>query len=494
MGPLHRACLLSPPAFFLFTAFICLSLLSGCAVGPDYLPPQAQVPDSWHARPDPAMVRDCQAIHRWWTLFDDPLLETLIRESAAGNLDLKTAYARVREARATLGIARGDLLPEIGGGGSLNRQRTSDNTINPGSIATYYKTALDASWEIDLFGRIRRSVEAAAADYQASREDVNDILVTLQAEVAVTYLNIRTLQAQLRASERNISSQKQSLELTRARFKHGLATDLDVAQAERILYSSEAEMPLLRTSLAGAINAMAVLLGGPPGYLSDEFAREEPIPLPPEPVMIGIPADLVRRRPDIRRAERQLAAQTARIGVATADLYPSFSLSGTFGFESISTADLFDAGSRTWSYGPSLRWLLFSGNRIRNRIRAEDARTEQALLNYEKTLLNALREVEDGVVAFSQQRTRVAALERSVAASHRNLRLASNLYKEGLVDFQNVLDAQRSIILLDNELAAAKGESAIILVRLYKALGGGWDQKGEGANAFVKPAPGDENF
>jgi NodT family efflux transporter outer membrane factor (OMF) lipoprotein len=459
----------------LFCSLLLCLFLTACAVGPDYIRPSIDLPASWSTVADPAIVPEDGTALSWWTLFDDPLLDRFIREAAASNLDLKTAYARLEESRARLGIARGEQLPQVDATGSVLRQRTSENNLNPSATETFYNAGLDAGWEIDLFGRVRRSVEAAAAAYQASGEDYNDVMISLFADVAATYFNIRTFQARLKAVQGNILSQRQSLNLTRARFKHGLATDLDVAQAERILAASEAEIPLLRSNLTDNINALAVLLGHPPGYMEGILRRPEPIPPTPKRAFVGIPADLIRQRPDIRRAERELAAQTARIGIATADLYPSFSLIGVFGFESIDSDVLFESASRFYNFGPTVRWNIFDAKRIRNRIQVEDARTEQALLSYEQTILNALREVENAITAHIEQKFRVEALERSVKASHRSVKLSSNLYKEGLVDFQNVLDAQRSLLLLEDELARARGNSAINLVRLYKALGGGWN-------------------
>jgi NodT family efflux transporter outer membrane factor (OMF) lipoprotein len=300
-------------------------------------------------------------------------------------------------------------------------------------------------------------------------------MISLYANVALTYLDIRTYQARLIAAQSNIDSQRSVLALTRSRFRHGLATDLDVAQAERVLAGTEAEVPPLKIGLSQAVNALAVLLGQPPGQMHAELTVVKPIPLPPEKVTVGVPANLLRQRPDVRRAERQLAAQTARIGVVTADLYPSFSLAGTLGFESIDSGDLFDIDSRVGTFGPSLRWQIFSGGRIRQRIKAQDARTRQTLFGYEQSVLNALREVENALVAYVEDRSRLAALERSVTAARRSVKLATDLYKQGLVDFQQVLDAQRDQFSFENQFAAARGNSAANFVRLYAALGGGWD-------------------
>ncbi len=465
------------------------ALLMGCAaVGPDYRPPEMEMPTEWQSVGDPALLPQSDLVKQWWSLFNDPLLDRLIQTATENNLDLLIAVARVEEARANLGISRGERLPQVDVEGSVTHQETSDNSLSPGIDETIYAAGATAAWEIDLFGRIRRSVEAATADYQASAEDRTDVLISLYANVALTYLDIRTFQARLIAAKANIDSQQSVLELTRSRYRHGLATDLDVAQAERVLAGTEAEVPPLNIGLAQAVNALGVLLGEAPGHLADELNLPGEIPLPPEKVTVGVPANLLRQRPDVRRAERQLAAQTARIGVLTADLYPSFNLFGSLGFESIDSGDLFDADSRVSSFGPSLRWNIFSGGSIRQRIKAQDARTRQALFGYEQSVLNALREVENALVAYIEDRTRLAALERSVNASRRSVKLATDLYKEGLVDFQQVLDAQRDQFSFENQLAAARGNSAANFVRLYAALGGGWNPDDiTGAQASMRP-------
>jgi NodT family efflux transporter outer membrane factor (OMF) lipoprotein len=340
---------------------------------------------------------------------------------------------------------------------------------------TLYSPGLSASWEIDLFGRIRRSVEAAGANFQATQEDRTNVMISLYSNVALTYLDIRTYQARLAAASANINSQKQVQELTQSKFKYGLATSLDVAQAERILASSEAAVPPLRMALAKAINTMAVLLGRQPGALYTELSKPEAIPLPPGNVTLGMPADLLRQRPDIRKAERQLAAQTARIGVAKADLYPSLSLTGSFGYESINTNDLFEPTSNVFAFGPSLRWNIFSANTIRNRVKAQDAVARQYMLRYESTVLNALNEVENALRSYIEDRVRLGALKRAVDASRRSVELSTQLYQQGLVNFQDVLDAQRDQFSFENDLASAQGASAANFVRLYTALGGGWN-------------------
>jgi NodT family efflux transporter outer membrane factor (OMF) lipoprotein len=464
--------------------------LTGCmTVGPDYKPPATEMPAKWHTIQDPAVTPGKDAILYWWIVFDDPMLTRLIGQAAAGNLELKAAVARIKEARARLEVVAGERYPQIDSRNEIARERISESTgFGFSYTATRHTVALDSSWELDLFGRISRSIEAASANYQATEEDRTDVLVSLYAEVARQYLIVRTLQARLTATLGNIESQKQILELTRLRFQFGLASDLDVAQAENVLATSEAQLPPLRNQLDQAINAIDVLLGRPPGALYSELSEVRPIPLPQDTVAIGVPTDLLRRRPDIRRTERELAAQTARIGVATADLYPSFSLFGTFGLEAIELGDLVRNGSRFYSYGPRLSWNVFSGGRIRSQIKVEDALTEQALLQYEQTVLNALNEVEDALSTYVEARNRVQALERAVAASNRTLELAIRLYKEGLSDFQNVLDAERTVFDSENQLADANGNVAISLVQVYRTLGGGWTP-----DRPSLPAPADES-
>ncbi|UCE87679.1 MAG: efflux transporter outer membrane subunit, partial [Deltaproteobacteria bacterium] len=327
---------------------------------------------------------------------------------------------------------------------------------------------------VDLFGRIRRSVESARASYEASIEDYRDVLVVLYAEVALQYVEIRTLQERIRLAEKNVELQGETLQLTRDRNAAGLVGDLDVRQAELNLATTEAFIPVLRTSLAEAIHRVGVLLGELPSTLYAEFADPARIPAPPEEIMIGLPTNLLRQRPDIRSAERALAAQTAKIGVATADLYPRLALLGTFEFQALRGHDLIKGSSGAYAYGPSIQWNIFDGGRIRNRIRAEDARTEGALALYENTVLRAFEEVENAIVSYVQESDRRDALARSVVAAREAVELVDTLYRTGLTDFQNVLDTQRSLFAQEDELARSEGFVTQGLIRIYKALGGGW--------------------
>ncbi|MCB2186146.1 MAG: efflux transporter outer membrane subunit [Deltaproteobacteria bacterium] len=462
---------------------------TGCLVGPDYQAPEVNAPPAWKQMEDPALVTGQAELTTWWTVFHDDTLTSLIEQAARENLDLKTAVARVREARARLGVARGYLYPSLDAAGSVEENRNSENYGSPaGARFTAYQAGLDASWEIDLFGRVRRSVEAAQDDLQTSVEDRRDAQVSLFAEVANTYLSLRTAQARLASAFGNIKSQMGALQLTRDRFKAGLATDLDVAQAERILASTEAEVPPLRITVTQSINALAVLLGTVPSRIFDQLVIPQDIPAPPTRVMVGVPTDLLRQRPDIRSAERQLAAQTARIGIATADLYPTFSLLGNFGFSTTNSANWFDWSSRAYGIGPSFSWNIFSAGRIRAQIKVQDALTEQALYYYEKTILTAISEVESALAGFTGQKEREKALGVSVEAAKRSVELSMQLYRDGLTDFQTVLDSQRDLFNFEDQLAQARGAASSNLVSLYKALGGGWNPALNEAVPF-EPAP-----
>jgi NodT family efflux transporter outer membrane factor (OMF) lipoprotein len=333
---------------------------------------------------------------------------------------------------------------------------------------------LDLSWEIDLFGRIRRTVEASDAQLQASVEDYRDVLVTLYAEVGSAYVDARTFQTRLDFATRNVEAQRYSLELTRDRFSAGLTSALDVAQAEQNLAQTESTIPSLTIGLEASLNRLAVLLGEAPGELHDELEAYAGLPQPDDKVAYGIPADLLRRRPDIRQAERLLASQTARIGIATADLYPTLSLGGSVGLEALDFEDLGDGSSLFWSIVPQISWPIFTGGKIRNQIRAEEARADQALAAYEQTVLLALEEVQNSLVAYGQEKLRRDRLLEAVQASQRAVDLVETQYVSGLTNFQNFLDAQRSLFRQQDELAESAGEVVNNLITLNKALGGGW--------------------
>ena len=454
--------------------------LGACAVvGPDYLRPEPKVPDAWRQELTKNLATDKADLRTWWKTLDDPVLDSLIERAAAGNLTLKAAFSRIRESRARLGVATGERYPDVGGSGFVENARDSEGIfttpIPPQKRTdTFYGTGLDATWEIDFWGRISRSIESADANLDASVEDYRDVLVLLYADIALSYVDVRSLQQRIRFAEQNVATQQGTLELTRIRHEAQLVPELDVRQAELNLARTESSIPQLKTSLSQAINRVGVLLGEPPNTLYAELSKPVPIPLPPARVLVGVPADLVRQRPDIRRAERALAAQTARVGVATADLYPRFTLSGTFALETASSG-LLDWDNRAWAFGPAFSWNLFDGGRVRNNIRAEDARTQQALVTYEQTVLNALEDVENAMVAFAQERDRRESLNRSVVASARSVELVQELYRSGLTDFQNVLDMERTLFQQQDAFAESEGIVTQQMVRVYRAFGGGWN-------------------
>lgn len=452
-------------------------LLVGCKtmVGPDYTGPGGTtVPDAWSR----SVLRDLegpQALAGWWTGFDDPTLDSLIERTREANPDLKIALARIAEARAQRGAALSQAFPQGNGGGAYTRNRTSEKLffvppINPTSL---YSIGFDAGWEVDIFGGIRRSVEAADANIEARYEDYRDALVTLFAELAINYIDYRTLQERIAVAERNIAAQRESVELTQSRLDAGLVPRIDFTQAETNLALSEAAVPNLRTQLVSAKNRIASLSGGFPASVEATLARSRGIPVPRGGYFAGLPADLLRARPDIRRAERELAAQTARIGVAEAELYPRFTLMGDFQLQSIESGDLFKNASRNYSLGPSFRWRLFTAGQVRNLIAAEESRAQAALAAYEKSVLGAVEEVETSMASIANERDRLADLGRAVAASRETVSLVKDNYENGLVNFQNVLDAERTKFNAEDEETFSRGQIAANYVALYKALGGG---------------------
>jgi NodT family efflux transporter outer membrane factor (OMF) lipoprotein len=457
-------------------------------VGPDYEPPDftvETVPDQWRTTVETEMAADTTDLEMWWVSFNDSLLTELIKRAEFGNLDLQAAVGRVAEARAIRGVAKGGYWPDIVLGGAYSYQKLSENGLQGAQVPEGTESPLadpfdswtfgvDLSWEIDLFGRIRRTVEAADAQLQASVEDYRDVLVTLYAEVGSAYIDARAFQTRLDFATQNVAAQENSLELTRDRFNAGLTSALDVAQAEQNLAQTRSTIPALDIGLEAALNRLAVLLGEAPGSIHGELQASAGLPDPDDKVAYGIPADLLRRRPDIRQAERLLASQTARIGVATADLYPTLSLGGSVGLEALDFDDLGDGGSGVFSILPKITWPIFTGGKIRNQIRAEEARAAQALAAYEQTVLRALEETQNALVAYGQEKMRRDRLQEAVNASQRAVDLVETQYLSGLTNFQNLLDSQRSLFQQQDALADSEGQVVNNLIALNRALGGGW--------------------
>jgi NodT family efflux transporter outer membrane factor (OMF) lipoprotein len=470
---------------------------SGCAtVGPDYVPPEKRVPKKFNSskgegknaksttpqteeegkRPTekvPIKQVTPEMLADWWNTLDDPLLTQLVERAVKGNLDLKLAQSRLREERARRGIARADRFPTITADGSVTRQKTSKES-NIGKESDLFSTGFDASWEVDLFGGIKRSIESAEASLEARNEELNDTLVTLVAEVALNYIEIRSFQARLEAAEKSQKSQEDSLQIVQDRLDSGLTTTLSLEQAKYNLESTKAEIPSLQTGIEQGKNGLAVLLGEFPGSLKKELKEFKKIPITPVEVVVGVPADLLRRRPDVRLRERELAAQTALVGVATADLYPKLTLFGSIGLESLSAASLLTGPAAAFQIGPKVTWNVFNAGRIRQNIKVEDERQEQALIQYESSVLTAVNDVENALIDYAQEQVRRKSLQRSMQSAKRAASLARELYTAGLSDFIGVLDAERALFSFQNQLASSEGQVTSNLIRLFKALGGGW--------------------
>lgn len=458
-----------------FLIAILVTTFAGCAaVGPDYKRPDVPVYEEWHARLDGKA--NPESLAQWWTTFNDTKLTHLIERAVKGNFDLKKARAQVREARARRGIAESGLLPSLNGSGSASWTRTTGNGVanaTSNGNSELYSANFDASWELDVFGGVRRSVEAARGDLQASDESLCNVLVSLLSEVALNYFDVRTYQDRLKVAADNLQSQSETHELTQWRFQAGLADELAVQQAHYNLENTRSQIPDLRAGLDAAMNRIAVLLGEQPGAVHDELDNPEAIPVPPLQVAVGVPADLLRRRPDVRQAERELAAQTARIGVATADLYPKLTLSGSIGLETLSIRNL-SSGTMAISGGPSISWAIFKGGAIRQNIKLQSALQEEALAHYESVILGALEEVENALRAYIETQERRKSLSVATRAAQKAAELAQTKYQAGLTDFTSVLDAQRSLLSFQEQLTVSNGNVSANLVRVYKALGGGW--------------------
>jgi len=471
---------MKPNALYALYAAVSIFLAGCAAVGPNYHAPVTSDPKNWSEAPAGGVTSAPMQVGEWWKTFNDPELESLIERAVKANYDLRLAEARLMEARANRSHAKWDFAPTVGTSASYTKQQTSGNLstnskANTSTVSQVYDTGFDATWEIDVFGSKRRSLEEASANYGASEENRRDTLITVLGDVARNYVEVRAAQNRLAIAHENIDSQKKTIELTRARFNAHLTSELDVRQAEALLASTEATIPQFETTLKQSIHALGVLLGQPPGALLAELSKDEPIPTTPPTVPIGLPSELLRRRPDIRSAERQLAAATADIGVQTAELFPKFSLVGTAGLQSVRASDWFTAGSGYWSAGPSITWRVLDFGRIQSEINAADARQQQALDTYEQTVLTAFQNVEDSLVAYTNEQTHYTALNDAVIANQRALELSQALYQEGVGDFLNVLDAERSLFAAQDQLADSRRAETEDLVSLYKALGGGWE-------------------
>ncbi len=470
-------------------------LLVGCAVGPNYKRPQVTVPNQWTVAPARGTSTKSPETDAWWSSFKDPALNSLIERPVDRNLDLKLALERVQEARAASGIARSGYFPSIDANVSTTRLRggfnqgviravpsSTEPNARPNLISPFetnvFQGNLSASWELDVFGGIRRSVQAATADAMAAEENRRDVLVILLGEVGRVYAQLRGFQRRLEIANKNIKTQQDTLDLTTARAKAGLATELDVSRAAAQLESTSAIVPTLRSGIDVSIHRLSVLLGEEPGALHSELEKASPIPSTGPDVEVGLPSDLLKRRPDIRRAEAQLAAATARVGEARADLFPRFVLTGAAGRQATQLHDLTLGLGNFFSVGPGISLPLFTGGRIRSNIAVQTSRQRAAEISYQSTILHALEEVENALVNYSEEQERRDRLNQAVEQSQLAVELATEQYRAGLVDFLSVLEAQRELYASEDQLVQSQASVTTNLVGLYRALGGGWSVGG----------------
>ncbi len=453
---------------------------NGFKVGPEYRRPAVQVEDQWIDADLPQVHTDRRIDAAWWSVFNDPVLDQLVAMAYRQNLPLRVAALRVLEARAQRAIAAGNLLPQRQQAfGSYSRNQRSRNTQPRfGNLMPrawdQWATGLDASWEFEIWGRYRRAIDAADAELNANIEDYDAILVTLIGDVASTYIEIRSLDERLALARENVKVQEGSLAVAESRFRHGRVSELDVDQARTNVEATKALIPQLEQQRRKAQNRLAVLLGMPPRDLTDLLAGAGQIPQAPAEVVVGMPADLVRQRPDVRRAERKVAAQSERIGIAMTDLYPMFSVTGSLSVSAENLNELFTGASTAGIISPNFRWNILNYGRIHNNVRVQDARFQQLAVSYENTVLQACRETEDAIVEFLKSREQLQHLEASVAAAQRSVNTVQAQYRAGGADFGRVFVLEAVLVSQQEKMVEVRRNVALGLVRVYKSLGGGW--------------------
>jgi NodT family efflux transporter outer membrane factor (OMF) lipoprotein len=481
-------------AFRLFVSSLISAtlLISGCTmVGPDFVKPEAPVEKEWMEARDATIKTEPSDYKEWWSVFNDPVLNSLVEHAYQQNLPLQITGIRILQARAQLGAVVGNLYPQLQqgrGGADYNKiSENAPNSLNSDDSFWQYNAGFDAAWELDIWGKFRRAVESGVANLETSIANYDDVLVSLTAEVARTYVLLRTFEERLEIARQNVTIQERSLQIAEIRFKAGAVTELDVVQAKSLLRNTEASIPRFEAGIRQAKNALAILMGALPGEIDYMLGGPKLIPKTPPEIVVDIPAELLRRRPDIQLAEYQIATQTPLIGVSKAELFPAFQLFGSIGLASSSSrntisggqngssfSDLFDSDSLEFFGGPAITWNLFNYGRIKNQVRTEDALLQQLIVNYEDTVLRAHQEVEDSLVGFLRKQEEAGFLLGSVKASQRSVDLSMLQYKEGLVDYQRVLDTQRFLTDQQDAWTATRGDVVLNLVSMYKALGGGW--------------------
>lgn len=463
--------------------------LGGCAVGPKYVKPEVPANSDWSEKADPRLATGTAPDSTWWKVFNDATLDRLVELAHRQNLSLQAAGLRIMEARARLGLAVGRRYPQIqesfasATAVGLSEHGPTGALVDPNYWD--YQVGFDAAWEADVWGKYRQDVRAEAGNYLATVADYDDVLVSLTAEVARTYAVVRAFEALIEQARANVALQEEGLRIAEARFRNGATSELDVAQATTLLESTRETIPQLQTGQQQAENALSTLLGQPTGAIRSLLGTSTGIPSAPMQVAVGIPADMLRRRPDVRSAELAAVSQCARIGVAKADLYPRFTLFGTIGTQTTSGAgglsghstfsDLFSSNSFFYAFTPQVVWPILNYGRIENNVRIQDARFQQLLVGYQNTVLRAAQEVEDGMTAFLRAQEAAAFAQNASTAAARSVELASIQYREGAVDYQRVLDAQRTLLQEQNTLVTARASIATNLIATFKALGGGWE-------------------
>jgi NodT family efflux transporter outer membrane factor (OMF) lipoprotein len=463
----------------------CLGLAGCAAVGPDYPAPTPNVPANWNrinVTANPATQAAPGDLGQWWQRLDDPLLSDLIEQALRASPDLRSAQARLREARARRTVAAAARFPSVTASGNASRSQASE-TLGSGATRNFFSAGFDASWELDVFGGVRRGVEAAEADLAASRASLDDARVSLVAEVALNYVEVRATQIRLGIARDNLATQSETLQLTDWRSQAGLVSSQDVEQARSNREQTRAQIPALETNLAEAEHRIDLLLGQAPGTLHARLAAPASLPAVPAEVAVGIPADTLRQRPDVRAAERRLAAETARVGVAEAARYPGFNLSGSIGVEALTLGALGNSGAGTSSLLAGITAPIFDAGRLKSQVEIQDAVREQAQVSYEQSVLTALQDVENALVSLVRNREREQALALADEAARNAALLARQRYSAGLIDFQSVLDTERSVLSVADSLASTRADGVLALIRLYKALGGGWSPQ-----AATRPA------
>ncbi|MFJ3522643.1 efflux transporter outer membrane subunit [Pseudomonas sp. NPDC090203] len=459
---------------------LAIASVSGCTVGPDFVGPQTPLPDSWESPARTGTAIGAVVDSQWWQQLGDAQLTSLVERAAQSNLDVRTASSRLEQSRVMRQVTGSQQYPGVSTGGSYQRQRSSaEGLLDPSNLngkAPYelWNATVDASWELDLWGHVRRNVEMADADVQLTQSQRDGVLLSIAAETATDYIHLRGIQARLVVAQHNLDIARQSARLTQNRFDNGVTTNLDTANSAAQVATIEATIPVLRAQEEKLINALSYLLGEPPRALGTELSTVKDIPHPAPDVPVGLPSELARRRPDIQQSEAALHRATAAIGVAKADFYPRVSLGASVGFQALNGSDLGAWNSRQWSYGPSLYLPIFQGGRLTGTLELRKRQEQEAALNYQKVVLSAWHEVDNAMSDYAAEQEHHAALEEAVRQNTLALNTARDRYNQGATDFINVLTVQRALLATQSDLVDSATDAAIDRVRLYRALGGGW--------------------